>query len=242
LGAGAFLEDRFRSYFVLLVYLQRAGASRRSSMSSPDKFANDTRRVSFGGLRNLALQQSFLFLRRFKPARERVTPGEYNDHVEREHVARYEFAVPFCRGKSVADIACGSGYGSRILSRIAKEVHSYDKERLCGNDVIDLERESWNGHYDVIVSFETIEHLANPEFFLDNARKTTGLLIVSTPIGEFRGYNPHHKQIWTFPEFKRILDRYFQCDYYFQRGTEIRRDSAGPIRFVIATGTPRVGS
>ena len=196
--------------------------------------------ISLFHSRNRVIAKTFLFLRRFHPTRERVTLGERNDHVEREHVARYEFASPFCAGKSVADIACGTGYGSEILRRSAKSVQGFDKEDLCGNRLIDLEKESWSERFDVVVSFETIEHLLNPEFFLDNVRRTASQLIVSTPVGEFLGYNPHHKQVWTFSEFKDLMARYFQCTYYFQRGTEILDHEAGPVRFVIAVATPKI--
>jgi 2-polyprenyl-3-methyl-5-hydroxy-6-metoxy-1,4-benzoquinol methylase len=189
--------------------------------------------------RNDLLERVFLFLRRFRPARERVTIGQYNDHVEREHLARYQFALRFCETKTVADIACGTGYGSERLRSVAKSVEGFDREDLCGNRLIDLEKDSWNSSYDVIVSFETIEHLVNPDFFLENARRTTRVLIVSTPIGEFRGYNPHHKQVWTFPEFRAVIERYFQCEYYFQKETEILDKAPDPVRFVIAVGTPK---
>lgn len=184
------------------------------------------------------LEQTFLFLRRFKPARERVTLGELNDRVEREHVARYEFAKQFCTGKTVADIACGTGYGTAILRQVAASVDGYDKELLCGNRTIDLEKESWGTPYDVIVSFETIEHLANPEFFLGNARRTTQLLVVSSPIGEFRGYNPHHKQVWDLPQFQALLEKHFRCSYFFQEAENIQATPFAKTRFVIAVGTP----
>jgi 2-polyprenyl-3-methyl-5-hydroxy-6-metoxy-1,4-benzoquinol methylase len=198
------------------------------------------RSLSLQQVRNDLLERVFLFLRRFKPTRERVTIGEYNDHVEREHVARYQFALRFCEGKTVADIACGTGYGSQILRKVAKNVVGFDKENLCGNRLIDLEKDSWPGTYDVIVSFETIEHLSNPDFFLENAQRATTVLIVSTPVGEFRGYNPHHKQVWTFPEFKAVVERYFRCEYYFQKETEISSEAPSPVRFVIAVGTPKL--
>lgn len=186
-------------------------------------------------------EKSFLLLRKIKPARERVTIGEFNDHVEREHIARYRFAERFCEGRTVADIACGTGYGSEILRKVAVEVQGFDKENLCGNRVIDLEKEQWNENYDVIVSFETIEHLGNPGFFLENARNTAKLLIVSTPIGEFRGYNPHHKQVWTFPEFRAFTEPYFDFVFYFQRDAEIVEEPTNPVRFVIAVGAPKAG-
>ena len=138
----------------------------------------------------------------------------------------------------MADIACGTGYGSNILREVAATVEGYDKELLCGNLLVDLEKQSWDKPYDVIVSFETIEHLSHPRFFLENARRTTQLLVVSTPVGEFRGYNPHHKQVWTFPQFRALVETYFHCRYYFQREETIRPDPDGPVRFVIAVGAP----
>ena len=192
----------------------------------------------FVRLRDTILEQTFLFLRRFKPARERVTLGELNDRVEREHVARYEFAKQFCIGKAVADIACGTGYGMAILRQVAASVEGYDKQLLCGNRAIDLEKESWEKTYDVIVSFETIEHLANPEFFLENVHRTAKLFVVSSPIGEFRGYNPHHKQVWNLPQFKTLLEKYFRCSYFFQEAENIQATPFAKTRFVIAVGTP----
>jgi 2-polyprenyl-3-methyl-5-hydroxy-6-metoxy-1,4-benzoquinol methylase len=193
---------------------------------------------SWSGVRDRVLERTFLLLRKIRPARERVTLGERNDHVEREHVARYEFAKQFCGAKTVADIACGTGYGSAILRQVATAVDGYDKLSLCDNTVIDVEREAWDKRYDVIVSFETIEHLANPEFFLENARRTTNFLVISSPIGEFRGYNPHHKQVWKLPRFQALVERYFRCAYYYQNNEHIRPADGSPTRFVIAVGTP----
>src|SRR5580704_19787133 len=185
------------------------------------------------------IEKTFLVLRKFKPARERVTIGEFNDDVVHEHLARYNFALRYCERKKVADIACGTGYGAELLRSVARSVDCFDKEALCGNRTIDLEKESWQDCYDVIVSFETIEHLANPEFFLTGAHRTTKLLIVSTPIGEFKGYNPHHKQVWTLSEFRAFVERYFECEYYFQKGPEILDSPPDTIRFVIAVGVPK---
>lgn len=196
----------------------------------------DRRRHS---LRVRVLEQVFLFLRRFKPARERVTIGEFNDRAEREHVARYEFARRFCEGKTVADIACGTGYGTRILAEVASSVVGYDKEFLAGNEMIDLEREGWDSDYDVIVSFETLEHLENPEFFLENAWRTAKLLVVSSPIGELPGYNPHHKQVWTFPEFRDLVEARFDCEYHYQRDEIIHDDPVEPVNFVVAACRPK---
>ena len=185
------------------------------------------------------LVKVFKFLRRFKPARERVTIGEFNDLVEREHVARYQFARQFCKGKKVADIACGTGYGTKILSEVAESVVGFDKEPLCGNRVVNLEAECWPGRYDVIVSFETIEHLDNPEFLLENASRTADMLVVSSPIGEILGYNPHHKQVWTLPEFTKLLEKRFRCEFFYQKGETISDKPTRPVGYVIATCVPK---
>lgn len=183
------------------------------------------------------LERTLLFLRLFKPVRERVVIGEFNDYVEREHVARYRWTKQFCVDKSVADIACGSGYGMDILRESCASVDGYDQELLCQNIVIDLDKESWQKSYDVIVSFETIEHLANPEYFLENVHRTAPLLVVSAPIGELKGYNPYHKQVWKEQEFRRLLERWFKCRYFYQRGESITGVPSAKYDFLIALAT-----
>ncbi len=140
------------------------------------------------------------------------------DVIEREHLARYEFAKQYCEGKTVADIASGTGFGMEILRTVATEVDGYDKEDLGQKYIIDLDHESWDKRYDVIVSFETIEHLKNLDFFLENIRKTTSTLLLSTPLGGEKGWsaNPYHEQVWTAAEIWALLDSYFSCTYLYQ--------------------------
>ena len=95
-----------------------------------------------------------------------------------EHLARYNFALPYCKNKSVLDAACGSGYGSKKIAvegealsvvgvDVDPEAVQYARDEYCVNaEVYDLESEFPKGNYEVIVSFETIEHLENPDFFL----------------------------------------------------------------------------
>ena len=37
--------------------------------------------------------------------------------IEEDHLARYDFACKFVNRKKVLDIACGMGYGSKMLSK-----------------------------------------------------------------------------------------------------------------------------
>ena len=98
------------------------------------------------------------------------------------------------------DIACGSGYGSFIIAKEgnAKEVVAIDLNpdsirygnhrfglsninRFVGDAQEFIQQES----FDIIISFETIEHLPKYEQFLQNMAKTlskNGNFFVSTPI------------------------------------------------------------
>ena len=51
---------------------------------------------------------------------ERVIPGQVEDDLWAEHVARYAFAARFAAGKRVLDVGCGMGYGTAELAKAAK--------------------------------------------------------------------------------------------------------------------------
>src|ERR1017187_1344633 len=127
---------------------------------------------------------------------ERMVPEKADANTFWEHIYRYRFATTFVNGKKVLDIACGEGYGAAALmqsgatSVIGVDVspeacehatHRYGiKTRLGDAQNIPLE----NASVDTVVSFETIEHLARPEKFLDECVRVLapgGQIIISTP-------------------------------------------------------------
>lgn len=133
---------------------------------------------------------------------ERYIPEAFDDaeNISQMHLERYKFAYNYVRGKNVLDIACGEGYGSDLLSNIASNVigvdidneavgnakNKYKKENLKflvgGVDKIPLE----DGSVDVLVSFETIEHVNFKKQLsflkeVDRVLKKDSLFIVSTP-------------------------------------------------------------
>ena len=57
---------------------------------------------------------------------ERVVPGQVNDDLWNEHMARYAFARMYARGKRVLDAGCGTGYGSAELAQSAAIVTGLD--------------------------------------------------------------------------------------------------------------------
>lgn len=108
--------------------------------------------------------------------------------IERSHVRRYEFAKHYVRG-DVLDAACGVGYGSKLLGATGVDIDppTIDKARtFYSGDYIrgDIEAKPWNGKFDVIVSFETLEHLKNPSLAVSHFRDSLnegGLFIGSVP-------------------------------------------------------------
>jgi len=157
-----------------------------------------------------------------------VLESEKNTELSRLHLARYEFAREFVRGKKVLDVACGSGYGSAMLKEagavkvlgidISSETIAYARANFQneGIDFVvgDAEDLSSYRDFDVVVSFETIEHLQHPEKFLQEIARASapeGSLIISTPRREREGSpgNPFHVKEWTEDEFAVLLSQHF---------------------------------
>ena len=128
---------------------------------------------------------------------ERFTP-ECVREIQYEHWHRYLFAWRIAQGRRVLDAACGEGYGSALLSRTAASVLGVDidassiahaRERYAREnlryEVADATAlDVAPGSYDLVVSFETLEHLsAQEELLAGFARVLTddGVLIVSSP-------------------------------------------------------------
>jgi ubiquinone/menaquinone biosynthesis C-methylase UbiE len=164
---------------------------------------------------------------------ERVIPGQVNDDLWSEHIARYAFARLYAQGKRVLDAGCGTGYGSAELAQSATEVTGVDVsaeaiEYATANYPIDGLRFLESSclaipfppeAFDLVVAFEVIEHLTDYRAFLDEcARLLTrnGLLIVSSPNKRYyaetraaTGPNPYHEHEFEAEEFVRELERVF---------------------------------
>ena len=56
---------------------------------------------------------------------ERVIPGQVNDDLWAEHIARYAFAARLSDGARVLDIGCGTGYGTAELAQRAQALSAH---------------------------------------------------------------------------------------------------------------------
>lgn len=147
-----------------------------------------------------------------------------------EHLARYALVAPFVRGKRVLDIACGEGYGSWFLKEWgAREVVGMDisadaiekAKRYFGRESVtflagdaccaadQLEHRS----FDLVVSFETIEHVDGPNMLLKGLQLLCapgGAIFVSCPndhaVLSSEARNPYHLRKYTFEEFRDVSE------------------------------------
>jgi len=162
-----------------------------------------------------------------------------------EHLTRYVWALSYCANKSVLDAAMGTGYGLDILSGVAKDITGLDISReaiayasahygyngmLKNFWCVDFEKEHfskvpWVENVDVITSFETIEHLADPSFFLYNVERALrpgGRFLFSIPN---RSFMPFHKKTYSQNDAQKLIAKHFdQVAWYGQKYLTIGYD------------------
>jgi SAM-dependent methyltransferase len=163
---------------------------------------------------------------------ERCVPWADEPQMVAEHLHRYYFAANLVRGKEVLDLASGEGYGSMILAEAASRVVGVEIDPLAveharrryaapnlsfvEGSALDL-RSVPEASFDVVVSFELVEHLSDHERLMSEISRvlrSDGLLIMSTPdrriYSEASGHvNPHHLRELSEAEFEDLLSRFF---------------------------------
>ena len=152
------------------------------------------------------------------------------------HINRYYWALPFCIHKSVLDMACGCGYGTGIISEKADYVAGVDISQLSisyakrhfNDENTDFVCESiydiaFDKKFDVITSFETIEHIDDEEKYFATIKryiKDNGVALISTPYAEKDGvcsFNRWHVNEYTFQRFQKTLGKHFKDIIYYRQ-------------------------
>ena len=119
---------------------------------------------------------------------------------------RYHFASEFCKGKNVLEVACGSGQGLGFLAECAESIvgGDYDEKLVkCANkyykgniEITQLDAHNLrfkDNRFDVVILFEAIYYLLQPEKFVSEAYRILrkkGVLIMCTVNKDWYGFNP----------------------------------------------------
>lgn len=206
---------------------------------------------------------------------ERIVPDDTEAGVVALHLKRYAFAAPWCTGREVLDAGCGVGYGTAFLADAAHRAVggdvdessiAYARERYArsNTDFVVLDATAMpfpDGSFDVVCSFETIEHVTDPAVFVMEAARVLrpgGTFILSTPRVDVTTHapdNPHHRVEYSFLDFERLLRGSFSTvEIYGERRVQtrahrllqrldvlgLRRRSSLLRRASALTGTPAI--
>jgi 2-polyprenyl-3-methyl-5-hydroxy-6-metoxy-1,4-benzoquinol methylase len=143
-----------------------------------------------------------------------------------EHMIRYAFVAPFIQGKRVLDISCGSGYGTQYLAlqgatqvvgvdidresiEFAQKFHQHPAISYIQSDAHHVQ-ELADASFDVVISFETVEHVQRPRDFLFELRrllKPDGQAFISCP-NDYRvspWISEFHLHKFRFSEFRDLM-------------------------------------
>jgi SAM-dependent methyltransferase len=161
-----------------------------------------------------------------KATGERVIPEfQRGELVWAEHLARYRFAAHLAPARRVLDAGSGDGYGTAMLAAAGAASATgidIDEESIAHAakrygpmfqqaDASALPFE--DASFDLVVCFETIEHLDDDAAALREFRRVLvpeGLLIISTPNrDEYLVANEFHKREYSPTEFDSLLSAHF---------------------------------
>lgn len=152
----------------------------------------------------------------------------YEFAVHYRHFERYMYALQLLgkigKHETWLDCACGSGYGSHLLSGFAETVIGYDikleavdyaNTQYSHSGCVfysDLERFA-SIQFDVVISVETIEHMPRSAAvpFLTRIKqqmKKEAVLVITTPLVRVSNpnpANPYHQYEYSYNDFLIVL-------------------------------------
>jgi len=187
---------------------------------------------------------------------ERLVPDELSvddttgQETFRIHLERYEFAARHAPPGRLLDVACGVGYGSRLLADrradvtevvgvdISEGAVGYASNRyglpgrvryVCADGMRLRDERGFDG----VVSIETIEHVPHPGGFVravDGLLRPGGVFVASVPTTPSVDANPHHLHDFSARSFRRL----FRDLGYTEKAAFAQRQPFNPL--AIASG------
>ena len=154
---------------------------------------------------------------------ESVSPGDATGQATLEfHLQRYRFAATHLRPGRLLDIACGVGYGTRLLAvegdgvteavgvDVAEDAIDHASRHYALPTVRFLQHDAMTFHdesgFHSIVSLETFEHIRDPDALLARLGGLLlpgGVIIASVPTTPSVDVNPYHLGDFTERSFSR---------------------------------------
>ncbi len=170
------------------------------------------------------------------------------------HFSRYAIAKSLVKGKRVLDIACGEGYGSHLIKQAgaahvtgvdisnesvakAKKLFSGDGLEFKAADAASLDVLFPENEFDVVISVETIEHLADPRSFLESLKRLTkpaGVILLTCPndhwyYPEEGQSNPYHLRKYCLEEFQKLTTEVLGNNVRWSVGTGVFGFGSTPL-------------
>ena len=141
------------------------------------------------------------------------------------HRAAYAYAIEQARrqgAERVLDLGCGTGYGTGDLASALGRVFAVDRitpdpgARHPNAHFLRAEAGAiplLSQAFDLIVSFQVVEHLEDPHPYLDSIARLLspqGVALLSTPnLPQSDGENPFHVREYSADELQALLARHF---------------------------------
>jgi 2-polyprenyl-3-methyl-5-hydroxy-6-metoxy-1,4-benzoquinol methylase len=185
----------------------------------------------------------FEFFVPFKSGSLKFYQDFYKDSKYQQTKEEYSFASKFILPEqNVLDVGCGAGVFARFIplahftglefnpESIKKaEKNSVKVHQLSAKDYY----EKFSHKFDVVSSFQVIEHVENPAEFIEDCLRLVndeGYLILSVPnndgfkyleVNSFSNIPPHHISRWSLRTFLYISRRFNLeiIDYYYDKGS-----------------------
>lgn len=181
--------------------------------------------------------KDFYMVRLISKTGERMVPGDFKSKEEYlmylRHLFAYEFAATqIPKNSFVLEIGCGTGYGTKLLSRSAKRIIGLDVDKdtinytsreygleNCVFELYDGIKIPYpNNVFDTVVSFQALEHIQddiNIVSEIHRVLKKKGIFILTTPNRTYRlkpgqkPLNKFHVREYSFYELDNLLKNKF---------------------------------